>query len=242
MSLPIVYDKFIELQQFTDDDYWRELLASCARNKFPKGIRYYHAEQTLSVRYEQGGKPHTDVFTIPDLSVKNKEYTNNLKKFYNLFMHILQFLLNLRSNQDILESKNQLENIRKENEVNVDCGWKKLKPRCMKNIFLMNYALMLTEKYGISTSTASTNTATELYNLIQLGFQIKKLNSDDVQYENGRIIKITGLKFKKEEQKFKLTNKRNTNIRVAAIKNKDTHINPTEKAINKWIKDFSNTM
>ncbi len=204
----------------TDSD-WRDIIYSCACGKFPKGIRYNSTTATLFVRYEKQGKSQTESHIL----------SGGAEDCYNILMYVFKNLLNLRSENDIVSSKQQLEDIRKQNDIELDCTWKQLKPKSMKNHILTEYAISLTEKHQLEPKNAIF-----LYKLIQRGFQFKNICPNNVVYKNGKIISITGLVFDEKSKTFKFTNTAPTV--KSGVAGKDTNkVNHIEKSINKWVKE-----
>lgn len=220
----VIYHNIEKCCEFTEDSYWKDIIHSCACNKFPKGIRYevkLNNSPILHVRYECGRKFQNETFIL----------TDKLNETYDILMFIFKNLLKLRSDTDIDKIKSDLEIIRKTNNIKTNCEWKKLKPRSVKNHILMNYAITRTESLCLEPRLAN-----NLYRLIQLGFQFKNLTSNNINYKQGKIISISGLDFNKQTKSFKLTNNQGS---IAKTNTENNHkINQVKKTINKWVKDY----
>lgn len=220
----VIYHNIDKCCELTDDFYWKDIIHSCACNKFPKGIRYeikINHPPTLYVRYECGRKFQNETFTL----------TEKISETYSILMFIFKNLLGLRSPTDIEKIKLELEVIRKTNNIQINCEWKKLKPRSVKNHILMNYAITRVEKLGLESRTAN-----NLYRLIQLGFQFKNLTPNNINYKEGKILAISGLDFDKQTKTFKLTNSQGSIAKTNTENN--NKINQVKKTINKWVKDY----
>src|SRR5207253_3397236 len=178
----IIYPHILACRDLTLDPYWKEIITSCASNKFPKGVKYDNIRGIIHVRYEgSGGKScGTESIVLPDKT----------EELYSKLMHSFKNLIGLRSPSDIKLGRDVLEDIRKKNEIDIDCEWKKLKPRFFKNYILMNYAISKIYEHNLPPKKSNT-----LYKLIQLGFQFKQLSSDDIEYKKGTITNIKGLKY-----------------------------------------------
>ncbi len=231
----ILYYNILHCQKYTSDNYWKEIIHSCACNKFPRGIKYDHAKNTLYVRYEFSGKPQNEIIILPSCSTNKENAVSEIvgKKIYKILMHIFKDLLNLRSDNDIKINKNIIEDMRKQNEVDMDCSWKKLKPRSVKNYILMNYAITQVELFNLDPGKAKI-----LYRLIQLGFQFKQLSSDDVNYEKGQIIEIQGIEFDEENNFFVLTGAMQKLTSGSDNNIKSNKVITVEKSIDKWVKNY----
>lgn len=218
----VIYNHIDKCRELTGDPYWKDVIYSCACGGFPKGIKYEVNKATLNVRYEHGRKFQTETFTL----------TDKISETYEILMFIFKSLLGMRSDTDISKIKSELEVIRKTNDIEMDCEWKKLKPRSVKNHILMNYAITKTESLGLEPRTAN-----NLYRIIQLGFQFKNLTSNNINYKQGKILSISGLDFDKQSETFKLTNNQGSIARTNTSEN-GNKINQVKKTINKWVKDY----
>ena len=216
----VIYKIFVECQQYTTDTEWKDILYSCACNKFPKGIKYDNVKNTIYIKYESYNKIQTNTVNVP----------SNNEELFKLMMHIFKDLLNIRSENDISASRMEMEVLRKKNEVDVNCEWKKLKPRSLKNHMLMLFSSSEVKKYDLEPKQAGI-----LFKTIQLGFLFKKLNSNDVNYENGEISSIDGLKFNNKSNTFELTHQPGSISRSTTTTSKSNNV---ERAIDKWVKDY----
>lgn len=218
------YKNFAECQQHTNDSHWKDIFYSCSLNKFPKGIKYDNVKEVIHVKYESNGKIQANTFPVP-------QTTEELNK---LMMYIFKDLLNIRSENDIKTSRMELEKIRKQNEVDINCEWKKLKPRSVKNHMLMLFSSVEVKKYQLEPKHAGI-----LFKTIQLGFLFKKLTSNDVNYKDGSILSITGLKFNNDTRNFELTNIPGT---ISRTNSSTPKLHTIEKAIDKWAKDYKSEL
>jgi hypothetical protein len=214
----ILYDYILSCRDYTQDEYWREIIYNCACNKFPKGVKYTAIKRTLYVRSNNAGRIRIETLSLP-------VDTSNC---YETLMYVFTNLLGLKSEKDIEKSKKDIETARQQNNIDLNCEWKKLKPRSVKNNILMNFALSQVEDYGLDKKDVS-----KLYRLIQLGLQFKKLSSDDFEYENGVVLSIKGLEYNEDTNFFVLTNKPGAISHSASNK---PNVNHLEKAVDKWAK------
>lgn len=222
----VLYNHILVCKEYTEDIHWKDIIHSCACNKFPKGIKYEVSKNTIHVKYEVNNKPIFESVVLP---------LEDDRERYNKLMYIFRDLLNLRSDDDILESKNNLENIRKKNEINLDCEWKKLKPKSVKNYLLMDFSINHVQELKLDQKKASS-----LYKLIQLSFQFKQLTSDHVKYSEGKVQYIKGLEYDEDSGKFYITNNfasLNKPIDSSSKSKSDISI---EKCIDKWVSDYLN--
>lgn len=214
----VSHENIMSCREFTQDEYWREMLYNCACNKFPRGIKYNSLKRTLYVRTNPTGRMRTETILLP-LDPNN---------CYETLMYVFTDLLGLRSEKDIEKSKKDIETARKKGVIDLNCEWKKLKPRSVKNNILMNFALSQIDECELDKKDVS-----KLYRLIQLGLQFKKLSSEDFEYENGVVYSIKGLEYDEETKFFVLTNKQGAISHSTSGKTDTNHL---EKAVDKWVK------
>lgn len=218
MSKVILHENILKCRDFTQDEDWREILYNCACNKFPRGIKYNSLKHTLYVRINNVGRLKTETIILP----------SDPNNCYETLMYVFTNLLGLRSRKDIEKSKKDIEIARKKNGIDLDCEWKKLKPRSVKNNILMNFAISKIDELELDKKDVS-----KLYRLIQLGLQFKKLSSEDFEYDNGIIYSIKGLEYDEKTNFFILTNKQGT---ISHNTSGKTDVNHLEKAVDKWVK------
>jgi len=222
----IIYNNILECAQFTTDNYWKEIFLSCACNKFPKGMKYDNIKNTLHINAKLDNsavaRSQNDIFNLPE----------NIQERYEMLMYIFKDILKLKSQSDTDESKFKLEEVRKNNEIDLDCTWKKLKPRSLKNHILINFTIEQTKKYNIDMKSAII-----LYRLIQLGIQFRKISPNDIEYSKGVILSISGLKYNEKSGEFTLS--QNKQKYTVYTNNKINKINRFEKFVNKWVKDYN---
>ena len=216
----ILHEQFLLCRKFTTDTFWAEIFTSAACNRWPRGMKYEPMKNILYVRYElTKGRPKSESFAVPE----------DVQARYDLLMHIFRNILNLKSDKDISASKQELEDIRKCSEVDLEVDWKKLKPRAMKNQILMNFAMTQINDHGLDYSDMK-----HLYNTIQLGFQFKSLSSDDVVYEKGLVTSIKGLEFNSETNTFIITNPQKS---LARTDKPIVKTNRLFQSVDRWARD-----
>lgn len=194
MSTPtIIHPIFQECEKYTLDPYWQDIFHKCACNRFPRGIRYEWRKNIVYVRLPGGpvGKSKIETFHLP------KESTEIFEMMMTIFHDF-----GLRSKRDMDIKKDELLKIRKERSVNLDCQWKDLKPKYLKDRMISNFVLYLKEKHNLSTKESK-----NLLITIDLGFQLKQLNPEDIEYEKGKITEIQGLEFDSEKRNFYVSRK-----------------------------------
>ncbi len=188
MTSPVaVHPIFSKCREYTFDPYWKDIFARCSYNRFPRGIRYDGRKNTLYVRLPGGIIGKKEFFSLPKVAVD--VFTTMMSVFREM---------GLCSQMDLEVKRDEMEKIREQRRVNLDCRWKDLKPRYLKDRMIVRYVLHMKETYGLTQKETK-----KLLNTIQLGFQLKQLSSDHVKYQNGRILDIDGLEVK--DKKFYVT-------------------------------------
>lgn len=176
----VVFPIFQELKNYTFDEYWRNILDQCASDNFPDGVKFKHNKLYFSLRDESRPKGKDIVIELP-------------RKASDAFLTIIDSFKNklgLRSESD--PDKKQ----------NTETNWKKLKPKHIKDQLLLEYALSLQRKHHLSQKDLK-----QLYASILLGFQFKKLTTDDIVYKHGKVKKIKGLLFDEKSRRFVINKK-----------------------------------
>jgi len=217
----ILYEKFLNCQDHTLDNFWRSVFYSCAINKFPKGVKYDNNKNTLSVKYEKNRKVKIDIFHL--------QMDDSLKLFEKLIF-IFKELLDIRSEYDISISKKEFDDFRKLNEIDLDIEWKKLKPKSLKNNILMAFV-----SKEIKSKNIDQRKLKKIYNQLQLGFLFKYLSNDDVVYEKGEIISINGFDFVEETKEYVFINKKNALYR---IEKQIIKTNYFQQHFDRWLKEY----
>lgn len=224
MSTPkkeIIFQNILACQAFTDDEYWKTIIYNCARNKI-KGMRYDKPKNVLQVRYDVKGKVQNESVTLPP----------SPEEVYKILMKYLKDMLRIQSDNDININKKNVEDMRTKGEIDLNCCWKKLKPRSIKTQILLDFSLSEVKKYNLPNSKSK-----DLYKIINLGFQFKKLTSNNVKYEKGIIVCIKGLEYNPKKKIFELT----SNVVVSNKNTKHpTKVNGVKKDVERWLKDYKN--
>lgn len=220
MKTMCIYPQFLECAEYTLDKYWKEIFEQCANNKFPNGCKYNNIQNSIMVRVpEKGGKYTTEYYHL-----KNSPEEN-----FETLIHVFKTKLNMRSGLDIRIQKEEIEEYLKEHEINLDCEWKKLKPKYLQQQIIINYILDLKEKYSLTKEEVK-----QLYQTIDGGFDFKKITAEDIDYSNGKIHSITCLEFNKKKRKFKITN----DFAKSGRTEKSNTNNKFDMAIERFVKDY----
>ena len=193
MSSPIIiHPCFQECQDYTLDQFWKDIFFAGACNKFPRGVRYDGSSGTLFVRTPgTGGRTKVEAIVLPEKS----------DKMYLALIHVFREKLGMFSSRDLQIKKDEFEEIQAQRLVDMNCEWKKLKPRAIKDFMIMSYVSSMRKIHDMSLKDAK-----KLLSTIQLGFQLKKLNSEDVNYSDRAIQSINGLEYNSSSKEWIITN------------------------------------
>lgn len=213
----IIYPRFNDCQNFTFDEYWKNIFVNCACNKFPRGIRYDHNKNILYVR-EASNNGVSSSIKLP----------NSSEELFRLMMIIFKDNLSLRSSQDIEKQNEELINIERAQKENLDCEWKKIKPRAVKDQLIMNYVVELKETFNLTLKETK-----KLLSLIEVGFQFKQLDSGDVEYSSKKIKNIQGLEYDETTKEFGISRKIKKNIKI----DKATMPHKFDQALDQFAKE-----
>lgn len=214
----IIYPLFLDCQDFTLDDYWKDVFYNCACNKFPKRVRYDAKNNTIILKSSTaGGK--TEMFNVP----------HEPEETFKVLMDVFREKLSMRSSKDLCIRKSELETIEKDNQVNLDCEWRQIKPRSIKDQILIEHIKTKIVEHKLSSSEVK-----QLWNTITLGFQFKKIDSGDVHYETGKILNINGLTFDMKSRKFSISNP----SKIVNKVEKAPSSNRIYQAIDRYIREY----
>lgn len=179
---------FEECKKYTLDPFWKEVLSSCSKNKFPKGIRY---------------NPTTNVIYVKDKSGKNKTFQleNEARSIFTTLIQIFKEEYSMFSPMDIVKKREEIGILRDEDDVSRE--WKNLKPKILKDFYILDYVLELSNKHNLSNDERK-----KLYDTIQSSINFNKITALHIDYnvEERRIINISGLSYDKKRRIFKVTN------------------------------------
>lgn len=181
---PIIYPIFDECKNFTLDSFWREELGKLAYNKFPPGLRYDAVKNNLTLKLD--GK-----------KIETYSLSENPADVFQIVMKILKGKYDMRSSRDLKIQKSIMDEAMKKRETDLDCEFKNIKPRHLKDQLIMDYLVVLKSKHSLTTGEFK-----NLVSVVQLGFQFRELSPNDVVYINGEVTDIQGLVFDEKERSF----------------------------------------
>ena len=216
----LIYPIFSECKDYTLDPFWQDIFFKCACNRFPRNLRYDNKNHTINVKTPcAGGRSKTEVIDI----------SNDPVEIFQVMMSIFREKLGLKSSRDLQTQVQELEDIKEKNKIDLDCEWKKLKPRALKDELIMNYVMKLIKEYNLDPRDAKS-----LLTTIYLGFQYKKLTADHIDYENGVINNIIGLEIDPDGKKYYITNE----PKVISKSEKAVQTRRFWRDVDKFLRDY----
>lgn len=216
----IIYPIFEDCASFTMDSFWKEQFINFARNRFPQGVRYDSNHGNLILKLP--GAKGTEVVALSQ---------NSSVDTFQIVMRVLREKLGMRSTRDLKIQKQEMEDIRQQRMYDMNCDWKQLRPRHLRDQLVMDYIGSLKEKYGL-TATETKN----LVSIIQLGFQFHSLSQDDVDYQEGKVVNINGLTFDKKTRTFSVPEPSKT----SAKSEKNSVSNKFQVTADKFLRENTN--
>jgi hypothetical protein len=157
----ICYPIFLQVSQFTKDNFWIFIFEDLAFGITPFGT-YIDNSKTIHSR------------------LKGKQFNYNFsnktsKEIYNDLIDIFKNKLKIFSKLDYYIQKTQFDKMLEEK--NKD--WKDIKKKNIKDILIENYVIEMKQKYSLSVSQTQ-----KLLHCILLGFNFKLLINKDVNYDS----------------------------------------------------------
>lgn len=146
-------------------------------------MRYDPTHNNIIIKID--GK--TEVIDIP---------TDPIQVFQTM-MRIFRESMGMMSSRDLVVQKDEMESARQQRQVDLDCDWKKIKPKSLKNQLLSDFVWRLRDKYGLTNAEVK-----KLFSVIHIGFQFHSLTGDGVNYSRGKIRSIEGLTFNPKTRTF----------------------------------------
>lgn len=177
MKREIVYHIFLECSKHTEDNFWKYIFEDLAYCKPPYGS--YISKGFIYCNYK--GKEFS-------YKIEEKDPKVMFEELYILFKK----KLGLSSVEDKSKSKVDLNDI--ENENIFSLSWPSIKKKSVKDFIIENYIIEMKSLFSLSIPQTK-----NLLAVINIAFIFKKLNSEDVTFKDGKILKIKGINFKNKE-------------------------------------------
>lgn len=220
MSDIIFYEIFLECEKFTLDNYWKKIFNNCAKGKFPKNTRYNHEDGIIIYRDENNNNV---LVNLPE----------NPEKLYKVLIDIFREKLGLFSPLDFHFKKEEIDALKDSESVDLDCEWKKIKPKFVKDDLIMNYILKIKEEFNLSYPQAK-----KIFVTINLGIQSKKITSEDFDFRDREIKDIRGVIFDPRTKKVHITNT-SKKVSSSSEKNNSGINRKFTSSIERYFKDYN---
>lgn len=179
----LIYPIFLEVCKYADEDiFWKYVFEDLAYGRAPYGT--YITKNFMCCNYK--GK---------EFSYKI-EVTKQPEVLFDEIYNLLHTKFGLLSDKDKIKKRQIFDSVNDNKDWNNN--WNSIKKKNIKNIIIENFIIKQKTKNLLSIKQAR-----KLLSLIIIGIIFKTITSDDIDYENGQINDIEGIKF--EEKKICVT-------------------------------------
>ena len=179
----LIYPIFLEVCKYADEDiFWKYVFEDLAYGRAPYGT--YITKNFMCCNYK--GK---------EFSYKI-EITKQPEVLFDEIYNLLHTKFGLLSDKDKIKKRQIFDSVNDNKDWNNN--WNSIKKKNIKNIIIENFIIKQKTKNLLSIKQAR-----KLLSLIIIGIIFKTITSDDINYENGQINDIDGIKF--EEKKICVT-------------------------------------
>ncbi len=179
----LIYPIFLEVCKYADEDiFWKYVFEDLAYGRAPYGT--YITKNFMCCNYK--GK---------EFSYKI-EITKEPEVLFDDIYNLLHTKFGLLSDKDKIKKRQIFDSVNDNKDWNNN--WNSIKKKNIKNIIIENFIIKQKTKNLLSIKQAR-----KLLSLIIIGIIFKTITSDDIDYENGQINDIDGIKF--EEKKICVT-------------------------------------
>jgi len=169
---------FEECDLYTLDPFWKEIIFDCSKGRFPKGVTYNAQRNTL--RTQDG------VFEIPS---GKKEKTELLLQLFRKG--------GLKSPQDTKNERDLFDNELEDSTVSLDCEWKKIKPRSLREGLILDYVCMVGNILKLTP-----NEQNKFFKFLNLGLFTRLIDSENIEYYDRKIHFISNINFDSKTKRF----------------------------------------
>lgn len=174
VSFPI----FLECCQYTTDTYWESIFSDLAYGKAPYGSHI--SKGFLFCNYKK------KEFSYKIEKKDAETIYNEVYKLLTCKLGIMSNVEKLKKKKDVLDIEDNLKNSRQE--------WGTIRKKNMKELFIELFVTGKQKEYSLSLDQAR-----YLLAFIYIGLMFKVITSDDITYEDNRIIDIDGITFDKNQ-------------------------------------------
>jgi hypothetical protein len=174
----IVYPIFLECMQYTKEPFWASVFESLAFGQSPFGC--FFNKNSLCCNY------------------KDKEFSYRIEKknpeeLYNDVYNLLAKKLGLLSTRDKLKKKLEFYNL-EDSLKTTNKTWSAIRKKNIKDLIIENFVIEMKNKYGFDIKQSR-----NLLSTIFIGMIFKVFSVKDIHYQDGKILSIDGISFKKKQ-------------------------------------------
>lgn len=204
---------FEECCDYTLDPFWKEIFFNCSIGKFPTGMYLIN-----------NGKQIKAGEFIYDVKEDPEEMTT-------VCMNIFKNVLKIKSSQDKEENVKNFKLVQEDSKYKVEDEWSEVKLKSLKDKKMYDYLLFLQEKYNLNKDEIE-----ELNNVLKINILLKKIQTKDFTFNDGKIQNIEKLVFDEETRTFDVqgditykdkSKVKKNNFGALLTKYINTHINNT---------------
>ncbi len=222
--MSLLYRNFEECSILSIDPFWKDVFHNCAIGRPPKGSGYDSKTYNITIRkVSQTGKTTKESFRMP---------TDNPESLLEEAKRVFKEELGIYSPLDLRVKNGEVEELQKIYKESINCEWKKLKPRSVKDTLIASYAIKFKHEHNLTVKEAK-----DVLDCINLGFQYKRLLPDDVEYADAKIINIKYLEFDPAKKKCVFTRPYNYHPK----KEKKAPSQKFNQALTNYIKEKNKT-
>lgn len=174
----IIYPILLECCQFAPDIFWENIFEELAYGRAPYGA--YISKNFLCC------------------SFKKKEFSYKIEKkdpkiLYNDISLLLTSKLGIFSQQEKILQKHDFKDV----EDNIKLSrqkWSTIRKKNIKDLLIEIYVIKMKNKYSLTVMQSR-----QLLSIILIGMTFKTITANDIEYSNGEITNINGIKFEKKK-------------------------------------------
>jgi len=171
----IIYTRFLECSNYATDQFWENIFEELAYGKCPYGT--YISKDFLCCNF------------------KNKDFNYKIEKnkdalvIYNEVYNLLTTKLGLLSQNDKQKKRKAFKDFEDNIKDSRKC-WNDIRKKNIKELLIEIYVTDMKVKYNLSIQDSR-----YLLSLIYMAMLFKVISSNDIIYENDRIVNVKGISF-----------------------------------------------
>lgn len=214
------YPIFLQCTAYTLDEYWIDILRECSLGKFPKGLTILH-NNTMRVTV---GKKKYEMIPMHDDPLE----------MFKLCMEVFKSKLGMTSSRDHKAKNKHFEHVKSQNAPHLHTTWDEVKKhKVEKDSCLNDYVLRLQRRHDLTTDETI-----HVARLIRCGLLFKSIDSKSIEFDDGRIVTISNLKYNSKTRQFGIAvpTKKGGALKLSS---KSTNDNPLKKEVQRYIEKIN---